>query len=92
MINVHSRKTLGGRTAATMTTAPMMDALEMPVFSRRPQLINGVIAHSDAGSQYVSVAYTERLTEIDAQPSIGSIGDSYDSAMAESVSGLTKPN
>jgi len=90
VIDVHSRKIVGWRTAASMTTALVMDALEMAVFSRRLQLINGVIAHSDAGSQYVSVAYTERLAEIGAQPSIGSIGDSYDNAMAESVNGLYK--
>lgn len=90
VIDVHSRKIVGWRTAASMTTPLVMDALEMAVFSRRLQLINGVIAHSDAGSQYVSVAYTERLAEIGAQPSIGSIGDSYDNAMAESVNGLYK--
>ena len=62
----------------------------MAIFSRRLQLLRWVIAHSDAGSQYVSVAYTERLAEIHALPSIGSIGDSYDNAMAESVNGLYK--
>jgi putative transposase len=62
----------------------------MAIFSRRPQLLHGVIAHSDAGSQHTSVAHTERLAEIHALPSIGSIGDSYDNAMAESVNGLYK--
>ena len=90
VIDVHSRKIVGWRTAASMTTPLVMDALEMAVFSRRLQLINGVIAHSDAGSQYVSVAYTERLAEIGARPSIGSIGDSYDNSLAESVNGLYK--
>ena len=73
-----------------MSAALVTDALDMAIFSRRHQLLNGVIAHSDAGSQYVSVAYTERLAEIHAQPSIGSIGDSYDNALAESVHGLYK--
>ena len=90
IIDVFSRRIVGWRTAASMTTPLVMDALEMAVFSRRLQLINGVIAHSDAGSQYVSVSYTERLAEIGAQPSIGSIGDSFDNAMAESVNGLYK--
>lgn len=90
VIDVHSRTIVGWRTAASMTTALVMDALEMAVFSRRLQLINGVIAHSDAGSQYVSVAYTERLAEIGARPSIGSIGDSYDNSLAESLNGLYK--
>ena len=88
--DVYSRRIVGWRTAASMTTPLVMDALEMAIFSRRHQLLNGVIAHSDAGSQYVSIAYTERLAEIHAQPSIGSIGDSYDNAMAESVNGLYK--
>lgn len=88
--DVYSRTIVGWRTAASMTTPLVMDALEMAIFSRRRQLVAGVIAHSDAGSQYTSVAYTERLAEIGAQPSIGSIGDSYDNAMAESVNGLYK--
>jgi putative transposase len=90
IIDVHSRRIVGWRTAASMTTALVMDALEMAVFSRRLQFIGGVIAHSDAGSQYVSIAYTERLAEIGARPSIGSIGDSYDNSLAESVNGLYK--
>jgi len=88
--DVYSRRIVGWRTAASMTTPLVMDALEMAIFSRRHQLLDGVIAHSDAGSQYVSVSYTERLAEIGAQPSIGSIGDSFDNAMAESVNGLYK--
>ena len=90
IIDVHSRMIVGWRTAVSMTTALVMDALEMAVFSRRLQLIDGVICHSDAGSQYVSVSYTERLAEIGARPSIGSIGDSYDNSLAESVNGLYK--
>jgi putative transposase len=88
--DVCSRMIVGWRTAASMTTPLVMDALEMAIFSRRHQLIDGVIAHSDAGSQYVSVAYTERLAEINALPSIGSIGDSFDNALAETVNGLYK--
>ena len=88
--DVYSRKIVGWRTAGSMTADLVTDALEMAIFSRRLQLLHGVIAHSDAGSQYTSVAYTERLAEIHALPSIGSIGDSYDNAMAESVNGLYK--
>lgn len=88
--DVCSRTIVGWRTAASMTTPLVMDALDMAIFSRRHQLLDGVIAHSDAGSQYVSVSYTERLAEIGAQPSIGSIGDSFDNAMAETVNGLYK--
>jgi putative transposase len=88
--DVFSRMIVGWRTASSMTADLVTDALNMAIFSRRHLLLNGVIAHSDAGSQYVSVSYTERLAEIGALPSIGSIGDSYDNAMAESVNGLYK--
>lgn len=88
--DVHSRMIVGWRTASTMTADLVTDALEMAIFSRRRQLLRGVIAHSDAGSQYTSVAHTERLAEIHAFASIGSIGDSYDNALAESVNGLYK--
>ena len=90
VVDVFSRRIVGWRTAASMTTPLVMDALEMAIFSRRHQFIDGLIAHSDAGSQYVSIAYTERLAEIGARPSIGSIGDSYDNALAETVNGLYK--
>jgi len=75
IIDVYSRFTVGWRVASTMTTDLVMDALNMAVWNRRTNLLSGVIAHSDAGSQYISVRYTERLAEIHAQPSIGSIGD-----------------
>ena len=88
--DVYSRMIVGWRTAPSMTADLVTDALEMAIFSRRHQLLRGVIAHSDAGSQYVSVAYTERLAEIGALASIGSIGDSFDNALAESVNGLYK--
>lgn len=90
VIDVHSRMIVGWRTATSMTTPLVMDALDMAIFSRRHQHLVGVIAHSNAGAQYVSVAYTERLAEIGARPSIGSIGDSYDNSLAESVNGLYK--
>jgi len=88
--DVCSRMIVGWRTASTMTADLVTDALDMAIFSRRAQLLHGVIAHSDAGSQYTSVAHTERLAEIHALASIGSIGDSYDNALAESVNGLYK--
>lgn len=88
--DVFSRSIVGWRTASSMTADLVTDALEMAIFSRRRQLVRGVIAHSDAGSQYTSVAHTERLAEIGALASIGSIGDSYDNALAESVNGLYK--
>jgi putative transposase len=90
VIDVFSRRIVGWRTASSMTTPLVMDALNMAIHSRRLQLINNVIVHSDAGSQYVAVSYSERLAEIGARPSIGSIGDSFDNALAESVNGLYK--
>jgi putative transposase len=88
--DVYSRRIVGWCTASSMTADLVVDALEMAIFSRRHRLLRGVIAHSDAGGQYVSVTYTERLAEIHALPSIGSVGDSFDNAMAESVNGLYK--
>ena len=73
-----------------MTTDMVMDALEMAVWNRRTALIGGVIAHSDAGGQYVSVRDTERLAEVGARPSIGTVGDSYDNGLAESFNGIYK--
>ena len=90
IIDVYSRMIVGWRVASTMTTDLVMDALNMAAFTRRTNMIGGVIAHSDAGSQYTSVAYTERLAEIGARPSIGTVGDSYDNALAEAVNALYK--
>ena len=90
IIDVFSRMIVGWRVASTMTTDLVMDALNMAAFTRRTTMIGGVIAHSDAGSQYTSVAYTKRLAELDARPSIGTVGDSYDNALAEAVNALYK--
>ena len=90
IIDVYSRMIVGWRVASTMTTDLVMDALNMAAFTRRTTMISGVIAHSDAGSQYTSVAYTERLAELNARPSIGTVGDSYDNALAEAVNALYK--
>jgi len=89
VIDVFSRMIVGWRVASSMTTDLVLDTLEMAIW-RRNDAVAGVICHSDAGSQYVSIRYTERLEEIHAAPSIGSVGDSYDNAMAESVIGLYK--
>jgi putative transposase len=90
VIDVFSRRLVGWKAARTMTTPLVLDALNMAAWSRRHSDLAGVTCHSDAGSQYTSIAYTERLDDIGAAPSIGTIGDSYDNAMAESVMGLFK--
>jgi putative transposase len=91
-IDVFSRMITGWRAAKSMTTDLVLDALEMAIWQRRHagHDLQGLIHHSDAGSQYTSMRYTERLVEAGAQPSIGSVGDSYDNALAESIIGLFK--
>jgi len=90
IVDVFSRQIVGWKAARSMTTALVLDALNMAAWTRRHCDITGVVAHSDAGSQYTSLTYTERLADIGAAPSIGTIGDSYDNALVESVNGLFK--
>ena len=68
----------------------MLDALEQALHERRPVHRGGLIHHSDRGCQYVSIKYTERLSEAGIEPSVGSVGDSYDNALAETINGLYK--
>ena len=84
-----SRMIVGWRVAANMRTEMVLDALEMARWARGTRL-EGLVAHSDAGSQFTSIRYGERLAELGALPSIGSVGDSYDNALAEAVNGLFK--
>ena len=89
IIDAFSRCIVGWRVAANMRTTMVLEALEMARWSRGTRL-EGLVAHSDAGSQFTSVRYGERLAEIGAVPSIGSVGDSFDNALAETVNGLYK--
>ena len=68
----------------------VLDALEQAIHDRRPAETDALVHHSDRGSQYVSIRYTERLAEAGIDPSVGSVGDSYDNALAETVIGLFK--
>ena len=88
--DVYSRKIVGWRLDTTMRTDLPLDALEMAIWGRKGESLEGLIHHSDRGSQYTSIRYTERLVEAGAKPSVGSVGDSYDNALAESVNGLYK--
>jgi transposase InsO family protein len=90
VVDVFSRRIVGWKAARTMTAPLVVDALNMAAWCRRNSDLAGVICHSDAGSQYTSIAYTDRLGDIGAAPSIGTIGDSYDNAMAETTIGLFK--
>jgi putative transposase len=89
IVDAFSRTIVGWRVASHMRTGMVLDALEMARWSRGTQL-EGLRCHSDAGSQFTSIRYGERLAELGAQPSIGTVGDSYDNALAETVNGLYK--
>jgi len=90
VIDVFSRRIVGWKAARTMQAVLVVDALNMAAWTRRGTSLDGLICHNDAGSQYTSINYTDRLAELDAQPSIGTVGDSYDNALAESVNALYK--
>jgi putative transposase len=89
IIDAHSRMIVGWRVAGHMRTTMVLDAIEMARWSRGTQLA-GLRCHSDAGSQFTSIRYGERLAEIGALPSIGTVGDSFDNALAETVNGYYK--
>lgn len=89
IVDAFSRMIVGWRVASHMRTGMVLDALEMARWSRGTQL-EGLRCHSDAGSQFTSIRYGERLAELGAVPSIGTVGDSYDNALAETVNGLYK--
>jgi putative transposase len=90
IVDAFSRRIVGWRVAAHMRTDMVLDALEMARRSRGNRRLVGLVAHSDAGSQFTSVRFTERLDEIGARPSIGTIADSFDNALAETTNGLYK--
>ena len=86
--DVFARRIVGWRVARTMRTDLVLDALEQALWARGGA--QGVIHHSDRGSQYLSIRYTERLAEAGLESSVGSVGDSYDNALAETINGLYK--
>ena len=89
VIDVFARRIVGWRVSTSMHTDFVLDALEQALYARQPEL-GSLIHHSDRGSQYVSIRYTERLGEAGVEPSVGSRGDSYDNALAETINGLYK--
>lgn len=89
VIDVFARYIVGWRVSRTAQASFVLDALEQALHQRRPTQ-GGLIHHSDRGSQYVSIKYTERLAEAGIEPSVGSVGDSYDNALAETINGLYK--
>ena len=88
VIDVYARFIVGWRVSRSMKTDLVLDALEQALWSRTKT--GGLIHHSDRGSQYLSVHYTERLAEAGIESSVGSVGDSYDNALAETINGLYK--
>lgn len=88
VVDVFARRIIGWRVARSMHAELVLDALEQAIWSRSG--VKGVVHHSDRGSQYLSIRYSERLAEAGAQPSVGSVGDSYDNALAETIIGLYK--
>ncbi len=90
IVDAFSRRIVGWRVASNMRTEMVLDALEMARRSRGGRRLIGLVTHSDAGSQFTSVRFTERLDEIGARPSIGTVADSFDNALAETTNGLFK--
>jgi putative transposase len=90
IVDAFSRMIVGWRVAANMRTEMVLDALEMARRARGGHRLVGLVTHSDAGSQFTSVRFTERLDEIGARPSIGTVADSFDNALAETINGLYK--
>lgn len=88
VIDVFARRIVGWRVSRTAHAGFVLDALEQAVHERRPA--GGLVHHSDRGSQYLSIKYSERLAEAGIEPSVGSVGDSYDNALAETINGLYK--
>ena len=90
VIDVFARDIVGWRVSRTAHASFVLDALEQAIHERKPVQGHGLIHHSDRVSQYLSITYTERLAEAGIEPSVGSVGDSYDNALAETINGLYK--
>ena len=90
VIDAYARRIVGWRVSRTAHASFVLDALEQALHERRPARRGGLVHHSDRGSQYVSIRYSERLAEAGIEPSVGSVGASYDNALAETINGLYK--
>ena len=90
VIDAYARRIVGWRVSRTAHASFVLDALEQALYERQPVHRGGLVHHSDRGSQYVSIRYTERLAAAGVEPSVGSVGDSYDNALAETINGLYK--
>ena len=90
VIDAFARRIVGWRASRTAHAGFVLDALEQALHDRRPVHGGGLVHHSDRGVQYVSIKYSERLKDAGVEPSVGSVGDSYDNALAETINGLYK--
>jgi putative transposase len=90
VIDAFARRIVGWRVSSSLRTDLALDALEQALYDREVAEQNPLIHHSDRGAQYLSIRYTERLAEAGIEPSVGTMGDSYDNALAESIIGLYK--
>ena len=90
IIDAYARRIVGWRVSRTAHAGFVLDALEQAIADRQPIKGGGLVHHSDRGVQYVSIKYTERLADAGLVPSVGSVGDSYDNALAETINGLYK--
>jgi transposase InsO family protein len=90
VIDAYARRIVGWRVSRTAHASFVLDALDQAVHQRRPAKGTGLVHHSDRGAQYLAIRYTERLAEAGIEPSVGSVGDSYDNALAETINGLFK--
>jgi transposase InsO family protein len=90
VIDVCARRIVGWRVSASLRTDVVLDALEQAIYDRCGTTLSGLVHHSDRGTQYLSMRYSDRLADVGIAPSVGSRGDAYDNALAESVIGLFK--
>jgi putative transposase len=93
VVDAYARRILGWRVASTMATSMVLDGIEQAIWTRQQEgqfSLKDVVHHSDRGSQYTSIRFTERLAEAGIEPSVGAVGSSYDNALAETVNGLYK--
>jgi transposase InsO family protein len=90
VIDAYARRIVGWKVSTSATAGFVLDALEQAIHARRPGPEDGLIHHSDRGTQYLAINYTQRLAEANLVPSVGSVGDSYDNALAETINGLYK--
>ena len=93
VVDAYARRILGWRVASTMATSMVLDAIEQSIWTRQQEGVldlKDVVHHTDRGSQYTSIRFSERLAQAGIQPSVGAVGSSYDNALAETINGLYK--